>query len=53
MIKLVLSFFLYFIGNLISKLLYFNCFSFLYAIYNKIMLLSCELDTKGKIWKYN
>lgn len=23
-----------------------------YSFYSKVMLLSCDLDTEGKIWKY-
>ena len=34
-----------------SQLLYFNCLSWLYPFYNKIMLISCKLDKGKKIWK--
>lgn len=49
--KLILSKILYYLGDLISKFLYFNCFSWLYKYYAKIMLLSSKLDKDGKIWK--
>lgn len=51
--KLILSKFLYYCGDLVSRFLYFNCFSWLYPFYNKIMLLSCKLDKEGKVWQYN
>lgn len=49
----VLSKVLYYTGDCVSKFLYFNCLSWLYPIYNKIMLLSCKLDKEGEVWKYN
>lgn len=49
--KLILSKILYHIGDLISKFLCFNCFSWLYKYYAKIMLFSSKLDKDGKIWK--
>lgn len=49
--KLILSKILYYIGDLISKLFYYDCFSFLYPLYSKIMNLSSDLDKDGKIWK--
>lgn len=49
--KLILSKILYYIGDLVSKFLYFDCFSWLYPLYRKIMILSSELDKDGKIWK--
>jgi hypothetical protein len=51
--KLILSKLLYYCGDLVSKFLYFNCLSWLYPFYNKIMLLSCKLDKEGKVWQYN
>ena len=48
---LILSKILYYIGDLVSKFLYFDCFSWLYPLYRKIMILSSELDKDGKIWK--
>lgn len=49
--NLILSKILYYIGDLVSKFLYFDCFSWLYPLYRKIMILSSELDKDGKIWK--
>jgi len=49
--RLILSKILYYIGDLISKFLYFDCFSWLYPLYRKIMILSFDLDKDGKIWK--
>ena len=48
--KILLSKVLYHMGDLISKFLRFNCFSFLYRPYNKIMLWSAQLDDKGEVW---
>ena len=50
--KVLLSKILYYTGDLISKFLFFDCLSFLYRPYNKIMLLSARLDKDGKVWKY-
>ena len=49
--KLILSKILYYIGDLISKFLYYDCFSWLYPLYSKIMILSSDLDKDGKTWK--
>lgn len=51
--KLLLSRLLYFIGDFISFFLRFNALSFLYPLYRKIMLKSCDLDKEGKVWKKN
>ena len=48
--RLILSKILYYIGDLISKFLYFNCFGWLYPLYSKIMILSSKLDKEYKIW---
>ena len=50
--RLILSKILYHIGDLISKLFYYDCFGWLYPLYSKIMILSSDLDKDGKIWKY-
>lgn len=46
---------LYYIGDFISKLMYWRAFRLLsgvlYPIYNKVMILSSDLDKEGKIWK--
>ena len=53
--KLILSKILYYIGDLISKLFYYNFFCkgarFLYPIYSKLMNWSMDLDENQKIWK--
>ena len=53
--KLILSKILYYFGDFISKLFYWKSFrllsGLLYPIYNKVMILSSDLDTDGKIWK--
>ena len=49
--KIILSKVLYYVGDLVSRLLRFNCFSWLYPLYRKIMLLSCDLDRDNKVWK--
>jgi hypothetical protein len=48
--KILLSWVLYQIGHLISILMRCDLFAWLYPFYNKIMLLSSNLDTKGKVW---
>ena len=49
--SLILSKILYHIGDLISKLMNYDFFAWLYPLYNKIMGLSCDLDKDGKVWK--
>lgn len=49
--KVILSKILYHIGDLISKLMNYDCFAWLYPLYNRIMGLSCALDKNGKVWK--
>ena len=49
--KPFLSRLLYYIGDFISFFLRFNALSFLYPLYAKIMLKSCDLDKHGKVWK--
>ena len=53
MSMIFLSKILYYCGDLVSRLLYFNCLSWLYPFYNKIMLLSSKLDKEGEVWKYH
>lgn len=50
--RTLLSKIFYNIGSAISKLLYFNCLSWLYPIYNKLMLKSARLDREGYVWRY-
>ncbi len=49
--KLIASYFLYHLGNIISVFMMCDLFSFLYPAYNKIMLKSMELDEHEKIWR--
>ena len=50
--RLMLSYTLYFIGDIISRtfMVWGNGYGF--NAYNKIMLMSVDLDNEGKIWKY-
>lgn len=50
--KLVLSYILYVIGDVISRTFMFYGNGYGFKVYNKIMLWSVELDTQGKIWKH-
>jgi hypothetical protein len=52
-LKVCLSYMLYLVGDLISRLLLYDRFTWLYPYYNKIMIKSCKLDTHGKVWKFN
>ena len=50
--RLLFSRILFYIGNTISNLLYFEWMGIvLYPIYKKIMIWSSELDKDGVIWK--
>ena len=48
--KLIASYFLYYLGHTISILLYCDLLSFLYPLYNKVMQISVELDEHEKVW---
>jgi len=48
--RLLLSYILYFIGDIISITL--MSYGFGFKIYNKVMLWSVDLDNEGKIWKH-
>jgi len=48
--KALASRLLYYMGHLVSVFLYFDCFTFLYPVYKKLMILSSDLDKHGKIW---
>jgi hypothetical protein len=50
--KLILSYILYIIGDLISRTLMTWGNGYGFKFYNKIMLWSVDLDKQGKIWKY-
>jgi len=49
LVKLFLSHILYYIGDFISRTLMRAGIG--YPLYNRIMLLSSDLDTEGKLWK--
>ena len=50
--RLFLSKILFYIGDTISNLLYFEWMGIvLYPVYKKLMLWSSELDKDGVIWK--
>jgi hypothetical protein len=47
--KLFLSHVLYHVGDLISRTI--MRYGYGYSVYNRIMLLSSDLDVNGKLWK--
>lgn len=49
--RFILSYILYIIGDIISRttMQWFNGFG--YAVYNKVMMWSVNLDHEHKIWK--
>jgi|TARA_R110002167_G_scaffold350788_1_gene563127 hypothetical protein len=49
--KTLASRLLYYMGHLISVLLYCDLLSFLYPVYKKLMILSSDLDKDGKVWE--
>ena len=50
--RLVLSYILYIIGDIISRTIMFWGDGYGFKMYNKVMLWSVDLDANGKIWKY-
>ena len=50
--RLVLSYILYIVGDIISRTIMFWGDGYGFKIYNKVMLWSVDLDTNGKIWKF-
>jgi len=50
--RLILSYFLYLIGDAISRTTMVIGNGYGFKIYNKVMLWSVDLDNKGKIWKH-
>jgi len=50
--KLLLSKFLYHIGDIISLTTMRLGNGYGWKVYNKIMLWSVDLDQNGKVWKY-
>jgi hypothetical protein len=49
--KIILSYILYFIGDIISRTTMQWLNGFGYSIYSKVMNWSVELDNQHKIWK--
>jgi len=53
--RVILSKILYYMGDFISNLFYYNFFCkfsrLLYPIYSKLMLWSMDLDKNEKVWK--
>jgi hypothetical protein len=50
--KHLVSLFLYYVGDMISRTTMFWGNGFGYSIYKQVMLWSCDLDVEGRIWKY-
>jgi len=51
-LKLIASKILFYLGDTLSNLLYFEWMgAFLYPVYKKLMIWSSELDKDGVIWK--
>jgi hypothetical protein len=50
--RFLLSYFFYSIGDILSRTIMFWGDGYGFNIYNKIMLMSVDLDNEGKIWKY-
>jgi hypothetical protein len=49
--KVILSKISYCLGHFVSILIRCGFLSFLYPVYRKLMLWSCDLDRDGKVWK--
>lgn len=49
--RFLFSYFLYFIGDIISRTTMRIGYGFGYSIYSKVMNWSVTLDTEHKIWK--
>lgn len=47
-----LSWILYQMGDLISRVMFYTDSGTLYRTYDKLMIWSADLDTAGKIWKF-
>lgn len=50
--KYVLSWILYWIGDILSRTIMMYGRGYGYGIYKTVMLWSVDLDEKGKIWKH-
>lgn len=51
MFKLALSWTLYILGDLVSRVMFYIDSGTLYTLYNKLMTGSVDLDPDGKVWK--
>ena len=51
MMKLILAHVFYYLGDFVSRLMYWDWLGFLYPVYNKLMIWSSDLDEEGVIWK--
>ena len=50
--RYILSYFLYTVGDVISRTIMLYGDGYGFKIYNKVMLWSVDLDKQGKIWKH-
>ena len=50
--RYILSYFLYIIGDIISRTTMLFGDGYGFKIYNKVMLWSVDLDEEAKIWKH-
>ena len=48
--RYILSWCLYWTGDLVSKPMRWNAFGFLYPFYNWLMITSCRFDPDERIW---
>ena len=48
--KTLLAYVLYYLGDFVSRFLRITNGA-VYPLYSRLMLWSCDLDTKGRIWK--
>jgi hypothetical protein len=49
--KYILAVILYYVGDVIGYIMNIKHCSWLYPMYSKIMLKSCELDVNAVLWK--
>ena len=50
--RYILSYFLYIVGDVISRTIMLYGDGYGFKIYNKVMLWSVDLDKQAKIWKH-
>jgi len=51
-VKYILAAILYYIGDAVSYVMDIKYCGWLYPMYNKVMLKSCELDVNAVLWKH-